>query len=154
MALLLQAGPPGLYQAWLAVEEVPGAVDLLSRLDPTPPPAPDEIAAAISVVRRMHDAGLEHRDLNLGNLLLGETEEKTMRLKQFPPKKKLNVEGIVCMEDPLRCVMHLVFFFTVRFYFCVLSLSCSVSLFFLLFLPLFQREPPSPVFWSSASQWL
>ncbi len=70
-ALLVEEGPPGLYRAWLATLEIPGAKDLLSRLSCSPPPDEKEIAAVIRAVRHLHDAGVEHRDLNLGNLLLG-----------------------------------------------------------------------------------
>lgn len=70
VALMLRPGPPGLYRGWLAVERVRGARDLASRLGTAPGPGAGEIEAAIGLVRSMHDAGLEHRDLNLGNLLL------------------------------------------------------------------------------------
>jgi hypothetical protein len=52
------------------VEEIEGADDLGARLDPQAPPVPDEIARVMSAVRRMHDRGVDHRDLNLGNVLL------------------------------------------------------------------------------------
>jgi tRNA A-37 threonylcarbamoyl transferase component Bud32 len=69
-AMLLEEGPCRLYRAWLAVDEIPGAEDLLRRLAGAHPPGPDEIAEVLRTVRRMHDAGVVHRDLNLGNLLL------------------------------------------------------------------------------------
>jgi hypothetical protein len=75
-ALLLLGGPPGLYRGWLAVEEIPGAVDLASRHAGSGPPSRGEMAVIMDSVRRMHDAGLDHRDLNLGNLLIrGEGED-------------------------------------------------------------------------------
>ncbi len=67
-AMLLRAEGRALVRAWLAVEEVPGAVDLSRRWGESPPEA-DEERAVLSFVRAFHDAGLEHRDLNLGNLL-------------------------------------------------------------------------------------
>ena len=70
VAMLIQEGPPHLYQGWLAMEEIVGARDLPSRWRGTGLPGREEIAAIMRLVRRMHDAGLEHRDLNLGNLLL------------------------------------------------------------------------------------
>jgi 3-deoxy-D-manno-octulosonic acid kinase len=70
IALLLVPGPPGLYRGWLAVEEIEGAEDLASRVIRGEPPRADEWAATAKLVRSMHDAGLEHRDLNLGNLLV------------------------------------------------------------------------------------
>jgi len=69
-ALLILGGPPGLYRGWLAVEEIPGAVDLASRFGGSAPPSREEMAAVMKFVRRIHDAGLDHRDLNLGNLLI------------------------------------------------------------------------------------
>ena len=70
VALLVQSGGAGLVRAWLAVEELDGARDLRSRIASRVPPTPEEFAAAVGAVRRMHDAGVEHRDLNLGNLLV------------------------------------------------------------------------------------
>jgi len=62
----------GLRRGWLLVREVPGAVDLLAFLGSAPHPAHrhDVLAAAGRVVRRLHDAGFEHPDLHLKNLLL------------------------------------------------------------------------------------
>jgi hypothetical protein len=70
LALLSEERPRGLHRAWLMVEEIEGADDLGARLDPQAPPVPDEIARVMSAVRRMHDRGVDHRDLNLGNVLL------------------------------------------------------------------------------------
>jgi len=69
-AMLIAPGPPGLHRAWLAVDEVPEAEDLLTRLSGAGPPSEAEVSEALRAVRRMHDAGVEHRDLNLGNLLV------------------------------------------------------------------------------------
>jgi hypothetical protein len=68
--LRVVSGPAGLYRAWLAVREVEDSEDLRARLARTPPPDEDEIGAALQAVRRMHDAGILHPDLNLGNLLI------------------------------------------------------------------------------------
>jgi 3-deoxy-D-manno-octulosonic acid kinase len=70
LALLLRRRGPGLYEAWLATEELGGAIDLLAALAADPVPDPDRLAAATAAVRTMHDAGVEHRDLNLGNVML------------------------------------------------------------------------------------
>jgi hypothetical protein len=59
-----------MYQGWLALDEIPGGADLRSRFVSGPEPDREELAACLGLVRRMHDAGVEHRDLNLGNLLL------------------------------------------------------------------------------------
>ncbi len=70
VALLLLPGPPGFHRAWMAFEEIAGAVDLAQRLASEAPPTQAELAAVVALVRGMHDAGVDHRDLNLGNLLL------------------------------------------------------------------------------------
>lgn len=70
LALLLIEGPRGLFRGWVAVEELASAEDLRRRFASGAPPTDEELAAVLAEVRRMHDAGIEHRDLNLGNLLL------------------------------------------------------------------------------------
>jgi tRNA A-37 threonylcarbamoyl transferase component Bud32 len=70
VALMLLAGPPGFYRGWLALEDVPSAADLAQLFSSSEPPRPDELENVLRLVRRMHDQGLEHRDLNLGNLLV------------------------------------------------------------------------------------
>jgi tRNA A-37 threonylcarbamoyl transferase component Bud32 len=72
VALLLLEGPRGLFQGWLGLEDVAGSTDLATRFASESPPTSAELGAALRAVRRMHDAGVEHRDLNLGNLLVGE----------------------------------------------------------------------------------
>jgi len=69
VALLTEEGPRGLFRAWLATELVEGARDLVTLLRERAV-APDDVRAAVRAVRRMHDAGFEHPDLNMGNLLL------------------------------------------------------------------------------------
>jgi len=75
IALWLRAGPPGLYRGWLAVQEIPGAADLLTVLRRGASPLGAGPRAAIAAVRRLHDAGVEHPDLNLGNLLVREDRD-------------------------------------------------------------------------------
>jgi hypothetical protein len=70
--LLLEEGPKGLFQGWLGTDEIPNARDLMTRLAEVPPPSREAMTAAATMVRRAHDAGVEHRDLNLGNLLVRE----------------------------------------------------------------------------------
>jgi hypothetical protein len=70
LAMLLVSGPAGLYRAWAAFEEIEDAPDLTVHLRSKAPPTLEEIDAVVGVVRRMHQEGIEHRDLNLGNLLL------------------------------------------------------------------------------------
>ncbi len=69
-ALLLDAGPPGWFRAWIAFEELAATEDLMAAFRSAAPPTPEEISAAMRVVGRMHDEGIEHPDLNLGNLLV------------------------------------------------------------------------------------
>ena len=68
VALLLLPGPPGFWRGWLAVEEIEAATELGTLL--LEGPAAKPLAVAMRLVRRMHDAGVDHRDLNLGNLLV------------------------------------------------------------------------------------
>jgi 3-deoxy-D-manno-octulosonic acid kinase len=77
LALLALRGPGPLFRGWLAVEWLEGARDLASRYAAGEPPTEEELALAMTLVRRMHDAGVEHRDLNLGNLMLrGDAAER------------------------------------------------------------------------------
>ena len=70
LALLAVRGPGPLVRGWLAVEWIEGARDLASRYKAGEMPSEEELAATMGLVRHMHDVGLEHRDLNLGNLML------------------------------------------------------------------------------------
>jgi hypothetical protein len=69
VALLAVEGPRGLYRGWLATEEVDRARDLRSLLSSPTPPGEGAMRAVLTFVRRMHDVGIQHRDLNLGNLV-------------------------------------------------------------------------------------
>lgn len=68
LALLVAHGPRGLWRGWLATEELEGAREL----EPARANVVAELVAALAAARRLHDAGFEHRDLNLGNLLVRE----------------------------------------------------------------------------------
>ncbi len=70
LALLTEQTVPGLFRAWLATEELADTIDLGSAYRSAQPPTHAELGAAVGLVRRMHDLGVEHRDLNLGNLLI------------------------------------------------------------------------------------
>lgn len=70
LGLMTLAGPPGLFRGWLATEEVEAAIDLHAAVLSERPPARDEWSLVLGTVRTMHDAGIDHVDLNLGNLLL------------------------------------------------------------------------------------
>lgn len=71
LALLLREGLPGLFQAWMATEEIGGTEDLLARLRRDPVPSEPEQRSVLRTLRDAHDAGLDHPDLNLGNVLVG-----------------------------------------------------------------------------------
>jgi hypothetical protein len=70
LALVLREGPAGLFEAWMATEEIAGAEDLLARLRREPAPTDDEQRAVLETLRHAHDVGLDHPDLNLGNVLV------------------------------------------------------------------------------------
>lgn len=74
LALLIERHWPGLVRAWLAVDEVAGATDLRSRLASGRRPTEAELGTVLRLVRNMHERGVEHRDLNLGNLLIREDD--------------------------------------------------------------------------------
>jgi hypothetical protein len=79
VALLLVAGPPGLYRGWLGTEEIAGAVDLASRFACGNPPQRAQLRLAMLAARTMHEAGVDHPDLNLGNLLLAQADVGELR---------------------------------------------------------------------------
>ena len=70
IAMWVEPCCPGFVRAWLAVEEVAGAIDLRRWLGSDPPAVERGLAIAMAVLREMHNRGVEHRDLNLGNVLL------------------------------------------------------------------------------------
>ena len=87
--LILRKRAGFLWAGYLLTEEIPGAVSLSRALGTDDPDAVDGAAGragtedphgsgapalarrGVALVRRMHDAGILHRDLNLGNLLAG-----------------------------------------------------------------------------------
>ncbi|HZN54905.1 MAG TPA: lipopolysaccharide kinase InaA family protein [Candidatus Polarisedimenticolaceae bacterium] len=69
IALAVEAGPSGLVRGAMAFEEVEGGEDLARRVIGRALTR-DDLAAVMRAVRRMHDGGMLHPDLNLGNLLL------------------------------------------------------------------------------------
>lgn len=69
VALLIERAGPGLVRAYLATEEIEGAEDL-ARLADRGAVARESLGAALALVRSMHDRGIDHPDLNMGNLLL------------------------------------------------------------------------------------
>lgn len=77
VALMLSPGPPGLFRGWIAFEELADATDLAEAFTAGPVPSREERLEVMSLVRRMHDAGVEHRDLNLGNLMLRRSAGRT-----------------------------------------------------------------------------
>lgn len=75
VALLLAPAAGPLHEGWLAVEEIAGARDLAASYRRGVDPPRPVLRAVAAMVRGMHEAGLEHRDLNLGNLLARERGE-------------------------------------------------------------------------------
>ncbi|HJQ98104.1 MAG TPA: lipopolysaccharide kinase InaA family protein, partial [Candidatus Polarisedimenticolaceae bacterium] len=69
VALLVERDPFPLFSAFLATEEVPNAEDLARRARRGAMTEHD-VAEAKRAVVRMHDAGMDHPDLNLGNILV------------------------------------------------------------------------------------
>jgi hypothetical protein len=69
LALLIDRLRCGLCRAWLAVDEI-DATDLRTCFAAGRPPTAEEWGVVLRLVRGMHDRGIEHRDLNLGNLLI------------------------------------------------------------------------------------
>jgi len=63
-------GPLGLHALEVATARVPSRGDLLAALRERALPLPQLAAAAGATLRRLHDAGLRHRDLNARNLLV------------------------------------------------------------------------------------
>ena len=105
VALLALRGPRGLYRAWLATEEIRDTRDLARRFAEGPAPRPAELERAVAVVRAMHDAGIEHRDLNLGNLLLRDVPAEAWvvdldraRLHAAPLSLRTRLAGLVRLE--------------------------------------------------------
>jgi len=62
----------GMRRGWLLARELTGAVDALTLLAASPPPARRRaiLEAAGRAIRALHDAGFEHPDLHLKNLLV------------------------------------------------------------------------------------
>ena len=69
IALILAAGWGGLVRGAMAFEELEGAEDLAHRARRHTATAAD-LVATLGAVRLMHDRGIHHTDLNLGNLLV------------------------------------------------------------------------------------
>jgi hypothetical protein len=69
IAMLLRRGPASLVRAYLAVEELDGFEDLAARARRGALSRGD-VAAALATIRAMHDRGVLHPDLNLGNVLV------------------------------------------------------------------------------------
>lgn len=69
VALLVTRGSAGLVRGFMAFEEIDGAEDLASRLRGRTLTR-DDLAAAMAAIRLLHDRGIVHPDLNLGNVLV------------------------------------------------------------------------------------
>ena len=69
IALIVKAGAGGLVRGAMAFEEIEGSEDLARRMLRNAATRA-ELVATIDAVRAMHDRGVSHPDLNLGNVLL------------------------------------------------------------------------------------
>ncbi len=69
IALIVKAGPGGLARGAMAFQEIEGSEDLALRVVRRTTTLAD-LVATIGTVRAMHDRGVRHPDLNLGNVLL------------------------------------------------------------------------------------
>jgi hypothetical protein len=69
IALIVEAGPFGFARGAMAFEEIEGSEDLARRVVRNDATRAD-VVATIGAVRAMHDRGVLHPDLNLGNVLL------------------------------------------------------------------------------------
>lgn len=82
-ALLVESASDSAYRAWLATEELEGTRDAAALVREDPERADPRWLPALSVVRRMHDVGIEHRDLNLGNLLIPDDPGRPAAIVDF-----------------------------------------------------------------------
>ena len=98
LALLVVKSVGGLVRAWLAIEELAEAVDLRSCFRSDQPPTHAELDAALGLVRRMHDLGLEHRDLNLGNILIRRRPAPLPALPALPALPTLRAPPVGCVS--------------------------------------------------------
>ena len=69
VALIVKSGASGLMRAAMAFVEIEGSEDLARRVL-RGGATPADLVAAIDAVRAMHDRGVSHPDVNLGNVLL------------------------------------------------------------------------------------
>jgi hypothetical protein len=69
VALLVASTSGGMVEGAMAVEEIDGSLDL-AHLVKARAVTRGDLEAALGVVRAMHDRGVLHPDLNLGNILL------------------------------------------------------------------------------------
>jgi tRNA A-37 threonylcarbamoyl transferase component Bud32 len=72
VALMLESGTGTMVRGAMAFEEIVDSEDLAHRVG-SGQLTRDELTAAIGTVRVMHDRGIVHPDLNLGNVLLRST---------------------------------------------------------------------------------
>lgn len=107
VALLLVRAAPGLYRGWLAVEEQAGTRDLGAALSDGAERAEPAMQAALAAVRRAHDRGLVHPDLNLGNLLLAGSSETGYRATLIDLDRARLVAGAVPAASRRRMLQRL-----------------------------------------------
>jgi len=82
-ALLVESVGGSGYRGWLATEELSSMRDAAAAVREATQESEARWLVAIGVVKRMHDAGVDHRDLNLGNLLIGNEPQRQVVVVDF-----------------------------------------------------------------------
>ncbi len=95
VALIIdEGGPRGAARGALAVEEIEGSEDLAERVVRREATRED-LVATLRAVRSMHDLGVRHPDLNLGNVLL------RSRSEELPEVFLIDFDRATFAEGPL-----------------------------------------------------
>lgn len=94
IALIIETGRVGLVRGAMALEEIESAVDLARRVVGKRVVLAD-LESAIDAVRAMHDRGVSHPDLNLGNVLLRPSAGGR------PEAFLIDFDRAICMAGPV-----------------------------------------------------
>jgi tRNA A-37 threonylcarbamoyl transferase component Bud32 len=82
-ALLVESVTGSGYRGWLATEELSSMRDAAAGVREATQESEARWLVTMGVIKRMHDAGVEHRDLNLGNLLIGDEPQRPVAVVDF-----------------------------------------------------------------------
>jgi tRNA A-37 threonylcarbamoyl transferase component Bud32 len=94
VALLVQRGPGALARGYMATEEIEPSEDL-ARCVRRGAADTAVLGATMAAVRQMHDRGVVHPDLNLGNVLLSRSAELA------PEVWLVDFDRARCLEGPV-----------------------------------------------------